>query len=258
MWMERTKAKQSDDYRTTTLGESGKHIITDMTDVSKLRAAMIKSAQIRKENQEKGLDESPVWRQKGGGAREFRKRMKEQEHQGRRQQQRPEQGKYQPRVPSDPSSFLSSAKDEWEERQKRKEEQMLQRQRQSDGGQVVLPHTPVSVLAISRLLRVKVDDLLKSLRALGEKALDEEYVIDIDTIELLALDLGLEPVRSSRRVTKSVEEESRELLLQRRALDDEVPGDSLESESRTLRPRPPVVCIMGMFDTAFIHLLRRK
>jgi translation initiation factor IF-2 len=87
-------------------------------------------------------------------------------------------------------------------------------------------------------------------------------VVDIDTMEVVALDLGLEPTRSSRRAPKSLSEENRELLLQRRADDETYDLNRAAAEAHLTMPlRPPVVCLMGHVDhgkTTLMDALRRR
>ena len=59
-------------------------------------------------------------------------------------------------------------------------------------------------------------------------------------MELIAMELGLHPTRSSRR--NVVQDQDKDGLLQRRGVESDGAVDS------RLAPRPPVVCIMGHVD----------
>ena len=60
-------------------------------------------------------------------------------------------------------------------------------------------------------------------------------------MELIAMELGLHPTRSSRR--NVVQDQDKDGLLQRRGVESD--DDAVDSR---LAPRPPVVCIMGHVD----------
>ena len=66
-------------------------------------------------------------------------------------------------------------------------------------------------------------------------------MLDVDTMELIAMELGLHPTRSSRR--NVVQDQDKDVLLQRRGVESD--DDAVDSR---LAPRPPVVCIMGHVD----------
>lgn len=129
---------------------------------------------------------------------------------------------------------------------------------------ILLPPREVNVTQLSALFRVKIDTLMQMLKSLGERPSGEDHLVDLDVMELLAMELGLEPVRSSRRRTTPTDD--RNLLLQRRAGEkvDTIDKEQAVAQAvayESLPPRPPVVCIMGHVDhgkTTLMDALRQR
>lgn len=113
---------------------------------------------------------------------------------------------------------------------------------------VLLPNRAISLLELSSILRQQKAELARVLRDLGESLprggteLDE-YKIDTDMAELVALELGLDPKRETRNKCSMEAAETR----MRRQAQDGV-GTTVDSAYEVYPARPPVVCIMGHVD----------
>jgi hypothetical protein len=84
-----------------------------------------------------------------------------------------------------------------------------------------------------------VDNIKRKLRSMRERVPDDsEAVMDVDMMELLAMEFGIETERSTYK--EAVETE--DILISQRRVGD---------EAAALPPRPPVVCIMVSDLTPF-------
>jgi translation initiation factor IF-2 len=136
------------------------------------------------------------------------------------------------------------------------------------------------VAETSALFRIRVDDIQKKLVDIGlipspsraKRRQDEDdgsqssspspstddFMLDVDALELLGLEYGIDTVRSA--VDDFVFADSKRLLMQQRRSDEKL-GLADSSQAQVLRSRPPVVSVMGHVDhgkTTLMDALRRR